>query len=65
MVHEFHQVKGGLVTYVQLAEQWIRKACKILHHPYSMKAYVSIIEEAEQFLWAGSEMDPVSIISSG
>ncbi|XP_057775815.1 lysine-specific demethylase JMJ17 isoform X2 [Salvia miltiorrhiza] len=53
------KVKGGHVTHLQLAEEWILKSCKILEHPYSSQAYVSAIEEAEQFLWAGSEMDLV------
>ncbi|KAH6777584.1 transcription factor jumonji domain-containing protein [Perilla frutescens var. frutescens] len=53
------KVKGGHVTHLQLAEEWILRSCKILEHPYSSHAYVSAIEEAEQFLWAGSEMDLV------
>ncbi|KAK6117074.1 hypothetical protein DH2020_049119 [Rehmannia glutinosa] len=53
------KVKGGHVTHLQLAEEWILRSCKILEHPYSRHAYVSAIEEAEQFLWAGSEMDLV------
>ncbi|KZV31546.1 lysine-specific demethylase 5B-like [Dorcoceras hygrometricum] len=51
------KVKGGHVTLLQLAEEWSLRACKILEHPYSRHAYVTAIEEAEQFLWAGSEMD--------
>lgn len=47
---------------MQLAEEWILRSCKILEHPYSSQAYVSAIEEAEQFIWADSEMDLVSII---
>ncbi|KAL3833496.1 hypothetical protein ACJIZ3_008232 [Penstemon smallii] len=53
------KVKGALVTHVQLAEEWVLRSCKILQHPYSRHAYVTAIEEAEQFLWAGSEMDLV------
>lgn len=48
---------------MQLAEGWILKSCKILEHPYSRHAYDSAIEEAEQFRWAGSEMDLVKIYS--
>ncbi|XP_073316103.1 lysine-specific demethylase JMJ17 [Primulina huaijiensis] len=51
------KVKGGHVTLVQLAEEWSLRACKILEHPYSRYAYATALEEAEQFLWAGSEMD--------
>ncbi|KAL1556835.1 lysine-specific demethylase rbr-2-like isoform X1 [Salvia divinorum] len=53
------KVKGGHATHLQLAEEWILRSCKILDHPYSSQAYVSAIEEAEQFLWGGSEMDLV------
>lgn len=45
---------------MQLAEEWVLRACKILEHQYSRHAYAIAIEEAEQFLWAGSEMDFVS-----
>lgn len=48
---------------MQLAEEWILKSCKILENPYSSQAYISAIEEAEQFVWAGSEMDLVSTIN--
>ncbi|KAL3619294.1 hypothetical protein CASFOL_036864 [Castilleja foliolosa] len=53
------KVKGGHVTHVQLAEEWILRVCKILENPYSRHAYVTAIEEAEQFIWAGPEMDLV------
>ncbi|KAL6544031.1 hypothetical protein OROGR_010528 [Orobanche gracilis] len=53
------KVKGDHVTHLQLAQEWILRSSKILEHPYSRNAYVSAIEEAEQFLWAGSEMDLV------
>ncbi|KAG6405770.1 hypothetical protein SASPL_133364 [Salvia splendens] len=53
------KVKGGHVTHLQLAEEWILRSCKILDHPYSSQSYVIAIEEAEQFLWGGSEMDLV------
>ncbi|PIN05226.1 hypothetical protein CDL12_22235 [Handroanthus impetiginosus] len=53
------KVKGGHVTHLQLAEEWILRGCKILEHPYYRQAYVDAIEDAEQFLWAGSEMDLV------
>ncbi|KAH6776306.1 hypothetical protein C2S52_013867 [Perilla frutescens var. hirtella] len=44
------KVKGGHATHLQLAEEWILRSCKILENPYSSHAYVSAIEEAEQFL---------------
>ncbi|KAL3499347.1 hypothetical protein ACH5RR_038440 [Cinchona calisaya] len=53
------KIKGGYVTHVQLAEEWMLKSCKIIQNPYSADSCASAIKEAEQFLWAGSEMDPV------
>ncbi|KAK3034555.1 hypothetical protein RJ639_033801 [Escallonia herrerae] len=53
------KVKGGHVTFAQLAEDWLLKSCKILQTPYTSDAYRDALKAAEQFLWAGSEMDPV------
>ncbi|PSS04169.1 Lysine-specific demethylase [Actinidia chinensis var. chinensis] len=53
------KVKSGHVTLAQLAEEWLLSSCKILQSPYSREAYVKALKGAEQFLWAGSEMDPV------
>ncbi|KAI3710834.1 hypothetical protein L2E82_40628 [Cichorium intybus] len=53
------KVKGGNVTIGHLAQEWLLRSCKILQMPYSSDAYASALKEAEQFLWAGSEMDPV------
>lgn len=44
---------------VQLAEQWLLRSCKAFQNPYSSDAYATLLKEADQFLWAGSEMDPV------
>ncbi|XP_042755889.1 lysine-specific demethylase JMJ17 isoform X2 [Lactuca sativa] len=49
----------SLSKKAQLAEEWLVRSCKILQMPYSSDAYASALKEAEQFLWAGSEMDPV------
>lgn len=49
------------MTHIQLAEEWIMRSCKILERPYSRHAYATAIEEAEQFLWAGPEMELVSL----
>lgn len=56
------QVKSGQVTSIQLAEQWRMRSSKIFQNPFSKDAYVAALKEAEQFLWAGSEMDPVSLL---
>lgn len=53
------KVKSGHVTFSQLAEEWLLSSCKIFKVPYSKEAYVKALKKAEQFLWAGSEMDPV------
>ncbi|XP_071692833.1 lysine-specific demethylase JMJ17 [Rutidosis leptorrhynchoides] len=53
------KVKGSPVTITLLAEEWLLRSCKILQMPYSKDAYAIALKEAEQFLWAGSEMDPV------
>ncbi|OVA13119.1 ARID/BRIGHT DNA-binding domain [Macleaya cordata] len=53
------KVKGCRVTHIQLAEDWILSSIKILQNSFSDAAYVSALREAQQFLWAGPEMDPV------
>ncbi|XVE57876.1 hypothetical protein DITRI_Ditri04bG0125600 [Diplodiscus trichospermus] len=53
------KVKGAHVSHAQLAEQWLSRSCKILQSPFSGDAYANLLKEAEQFLWAGSEMDSV------
>ncbi|KAJ6326770.1 hypothetical protein OIU78_013786 [Salix suchowensis] len=50
------KVKEG---HVSLAEQWLSRANKFFHHPYLGDACATLLKEAEQFLWAGPEMDPV------
>lgn len=54
-------MKGGHATLAQLAEKWLSRSRKIIEHAFSSDDYTIQLEEAEQFLWAGSEMDPVSI----
>ncbi|EXB37360.1 Lysine-specific demethylase 5A [Morus notabilis] len=53
------KVKGGQITYNQLAEQWLMRSSKIFQNTYSRDVYVAALKEAQQFLWAGEEMDPV------
>ncbi|KAJ6703596.1 LYSINE-SPECIFIC DEMETHYLASE [Salix viminalis] len=53
------KVKGGHVSLAELAEQWLSRANKFFHHPYLGDACATLLKEAEQFLWAGPEMDPV------
>ncbi|KAE8055327.1 hypothetical protein FH972_012174 [Carpinus fangiana] len=53
------KIKGGHVTLDQLAAQWLLQSRKIFRNPFSSEAYDAVLKDAEQFLWAGSEMDPV------
>ncbi|GAB4830743.1 hypothetical protein Ancab_004775 [Ancistrocladus abbreviatus] len=57
-------VKDKQVGLAELAEQWILSSCKIFQLLFSGKAYSKALKEAEQFVWAGQEMDPVSAIFS-
>ncbi|KAK6251304.1 hypothetical protein SCA6_005309 [Theobroma cacao] len=53
------KVKGAHITHAQLSEQWLSHSHRILQSPFSGDAYTNLLKEAEQFLWAGSEMDSV------
>lgn len=58
------QVKGGRITFSHLAEQWLLHSSEVLNNLYSSDAFAALLKEAEQFLWAGPEMDKVSFKSS-
>ncbi|WCJ26280.1 Lysine-specific demethylase 5D [Euphorbia peplus] len=53
------KVKGGHFSLAELVDQWLVRSCNVLENPYSSDAYAIVLKEAEQFLWAGFEMDPV------
>ncbi|KAK9668147.1 hypothetical protein RND81_13G037200 [Saponaria officinalis] len=53
------KVKGKQVTLAQLAEEWLLSSCELFQTPFSSNAYVNALKKAQQFLWAGPEMDPV------
>uniref|UniRef100_A0A2C9WI55 [Histone H3]-trimethyl-L-lysine(4) demethylase n=1 Tax=Manihot esculenta TaxID=3983 RepID=A0A2C9WI55_MANES len=53
------KVKGGHVSLAQLAEQWLLHSYTVFQNSYSSDAFATLLKEAEQFLWAGSEMNPV------
>ncbi|KAH9719671.1 transcription factor jumonji (JmjC) domain-containing protein [Citrus sinensis] len=53
------EVKGVRVTMSQLVEQWLSCSLKVLQGLFSSDAYGTLLREAEQFLWAGFEMDAV------
>lgn len=58
-------MKGGRVTLSQLAEKWLLHSKKVLQDPFSNEACVKALREAEQFLWAGHEMDHVCELLHG
>ncbi|XP_054790180.1 lysine-specific demethylase JMJ17-like isoform X2 [Prosopis cineraria] len=53
-----HSSCPGTLTK-KLATQWLLRSSEILQNPYSSDAVVSVLREAEQFLWAGPEMNSV------
>ncbi|XP_010545786.1 PREDICTED: lysine-specific demethylase 5C isoform X2 [Tarenaya hassleriana] len=53
------KAEQGHRTQGQLAEEWLVRACKVLQDAFSSVEFATLLEEAEQFLWAGSEMDRV------
>ncbi|XP_020112554.1 uncharacterized protein LOC109727081 isoform X2 [Ananas comosus] len=53
------KVKGGTISYTQLAEDWLSNSYHILEKPFSDAAYNTVLKDAEQFLWADHSMDPV------
>lgn len=48
------------VCQARPAEDWLRRASKVLQDVFSSDVYATLLKEAEQFLWGGSEMDRVS-----
>ena len=55
-------MKGGSITFAQLATEWLLQSSAILQNVFLHDAFVTALRKAEQFLWAGSEMDSVSSI---
>ncbi|KAJ4850539.1 hypothetical protein Tsubulata_036378 [Turnera subulata] len=53
------KIKGSHVSLVQLAEQWLLRASEFLQSPYSGDTCTTLLKDAEEFLWAGSEVHPV------
>ncbi|KAH9620864.1 hypothetical protein KSS87_016795 [Heliosperma pusillum] len=53
------KVKGKQVTLAHLAEEWLLSSCEIFQLPFSPNAYTNALKKAQQFLWAGPEMDSV------
>ncbi|ESW30492.1 hypothetical protein PHAVU_002G157500 [Phaseolus vulgaris] len=53
------KVKGSSITFAQLATEWLLQSSTILQNVFLQDAFVTALRKAEQFLWAGSEMDSV------
>ncbi|CAN1778041.1 Lysine-specific demethylase JMJ17 [Linum perenne] len=53
------KVKGVQVSFPQLAEQWLLQSCSFLEKQYCSDTCIRLLKEAEQFLWAASEIDAV------
>ncbi|KAL5098856.1 hypothetical protein RYX36_003183 [Vicia faba] len=53
------KVKGSSITFTQLATEWLLQSSTILQNVFVTDASVIALRKAEQFLWAGSEMDSV------
>ncbi|XP_010418373.1 PREDICTED: lysine-specific demethylase 5A-like isoform X1 [Camelina sativa] len=51
--------EGMQVSQARPADKWLLRASKVLDHAFSSVEYATLLKEAEQFLWAGSEMDRV------
>ncbi|WOL18229.1 lysine-specific demethylase 5B [Canna indica] len=56
---DMKKMKGTEISYSQLAEDWLSHSCHILEIPFSDSVYHNVLTEAEQFLWADHDMDPV------
>ncbi|EOA34589.1 hypothetical protein CARUB_v10022146mg [Capsella rubella] len=55
----FNKKEGMQVSQARPADNWLLRASKVLDSSFSSVEYATLLKEAEQFLWAGSEMDRV------
>ncbi|ESQ29025.1 hypothetical protein EUTSA_v10023217mg [Eutrema salsugineum] len=55
----FNKKEGMQVSQARPAEDWLLRASKVFDDVFSSVEYAILLKEAEQFLWAGSEMDRV------
>lgn len=53
------QVMGRMVRHTELAERWVERVERASHTPATYEFLESVLEDAEQFLWGGHEMDSV------
>ena len=55
----FGQVMGRMVRHTELAEKWVEKVQRASHSTPAYELLEVLLQDAEQFLWAGHEMDSV------
>lgn len=53
-------MNGSSITFTELATEWLLQSSTILQNVFVTDASITALRKAEQFLWAGSEMDSVS-----
>lgn len=53
------KVNGSSITFTELATEWLLQSSTILQNVFVTDASITALRKAEQFLWAGSEMDSV------
>ena len=54
------QAMGGMVRHAELAEKWVEKVTRASATTATYEYLEGVLEDAEQFMWAGHEMDSVS-----
>jgi hypothetical protein len=52
--------KVTMLLWISLQPNGFCIRARFFQNPFSSESYVVVLKEAEQFIWAGSEMDPVS-----
>jgi hypothetical protein len=55
----FGQVMGRMVKHTELAEKWLDKVQRASHTTPTYEFLEVLLQDAEQFMWAGHEMDSV------
>lgn len=53
------QVMGRMVRHTELAEKWVDKVQRASHTTPTYEVLEGALQDAEQFMWAGHEMDSV------
>lgn len=48
-----------MVKHTDMAEKWVEKVQKMAHTTPTIEFLENALQDAEQFLWAGHEMDSV------